>query len=117
MKENRQHLQAGEAMKAPNVQGGLPHGSPKICPFPSRPDTETQAAKDVAEKLKIPFVDPLSAHIEPTAVALIDPDVAMRRQALPIRLVNDTLLVAMASPDEPIAIRSLELLTGCKIRP
>ena len=117
MKENRQHLQAGEAMEAPNGRSGLPHGSPKICPFPSRPDTETQAAKDVAEKLKIPFVDPLSAHIEPAAAALIDPDVAMRRQALAIRLVNDTLLVAMASPDEPIAIRSLELLTGCKIRP
>jgi flagellar biosynthesis protein FlhG len=117
MKENQEHLQAGEAMGVPHGQGGLSQEAPKVCPFPSRPDTETQTAKETAEKLKIPFVDPLSANIEPAAAALLDPDVAMRRQVLPIRLVNDTLLVAMASPDEPIAIRSLELLTGCKIRP
>ena len=83
----------------------------------SRPDTETQIAKAAAKKLKIPFVDPLCTHIEPAAVALLDPDVAFRRQTLPIRLVNDILLVAMVSPEQPIAIRSLELLTGYKIRP
>ena len=62
-------------------------------------------------------MDPLRTHIEPAAVALLDPDIAFRRQALPIRLANDTLLIAMASPEQPIAIRSLELLTGYKIRP
>jgi len=62
-------------------------------------------------------VDPLSASIEPAALALLDPDVAKRREVVPIRLVNDILLVAMATPEEKIAVRSLELLTGYKIRP
>ena len=117
MRENKENLKAGEARKAPNRQDRLSKGSPKVCAFPSRPDTETQIAKAAAKKLKIPFVDPLCTHIEPAAVALLDPDVAFRRQALPIRLVNDILLVAMVSPEQPIAIRSLELLTGYKIRP
>jgi len=117
MRENKENLKAGEARKAPNRQDRLSKGSPKVCAFPSRPDTETQIARAAAKKLKIPFVDPLCTHIEPAAVALLDPDVAFRRQTLPIRLVNDILLVAMVSPEQPIAIRSLELLTGYKIRP
>lgn len=117
MKENRENLKAGEARKAPDRQDRLSRRSPKVCALPSRPDTETQIAKATAKKLKIPFVDPLSTNIEPAALALLDSDVALRRQALPIRLVKDILLVAMASPEQPIAIRSLELLTGYKIRP
>jgi len=117
MKENRENLKAGEARKALGRQDGLSKRFPKVCALPSRPDTETHIAKATAKKLKIPFVDPLRTHIEPAAVALLDPDIAFRRQALPIRLVNDILLIAMASPEQPIAIRSLELLTGYKIRP
>lgn len=117
MNENTENIEAGEETKARNTRGGLSEGSPRVYPFPSPPDTEMQTAKATAEKLKIPFVDPLSANIEPEALALLDPDVAIRRQVLPIRLVKDTLVVAMASPDQPIAIRSLELLTGLKIRP
>jgi flagellar biosynthesis protein FlhG len=117
MKENRENLKAGEARKAPGRQDRLTRRSPKVCTLPSRLDTDTQIAKATAKKLKIPFVDPLCTHFEPAAVALLDPDIAFRRQVLPIRLVNDILLVAMASPEQPIAIRSLELLTGYKIRP
>jgi len=117
MKENRENLKAGVARKAPDRQDRLSRKSPKVCTLPSRPDTEMQIAKATAKKLKIPFVDPLRTNIEPAAVALLDADIAFRRQALPIRLVNDILLVAMASPEQSIAIRSLELLTGCKIRP
>jgi len=117
MKENRENLKAGEARKALGRQDGLSKRFPKVCALPSRPDTEMHIAKATAKKLKIPFVDPLRTHIEPAAVALLDPDIAFRRQALPIRLVNDILLIAMASPEQPIAIRSLELLTGYKIRP
>ncbi len=117
MKEHRENLKAGQVGKALNRQEELSKGSPKVCAFPCLPDTDTQVAKQTAKKLNIPFVDPLRTHIEPAAIALLDRDLAFRRQALPIRLVNDILLVAMASPEQPIAIRSLELLTGCKIRP
>lgn len=117
MKENTENLKIGQLEQTQNTEGGLHKGSSKVCPFPSRTDTETQIAKATAEKLKIPFVDPLRARIEPAAVALLKPDVAIRRQALPIRRVGGILLVAMASPEQSIAIRSLEVLTGCQVRP
>jgi len=117
MKEDREELLANESFGDPHLENRVSEGSPKICAFPSRPDTETQRAKATAKKLNIPFVDPLSASIEPAALALLDRDVAERRQVVPIRLVNDILLVAMASPEEQIAVRSLELLTGHKIHP
>jgi len=117
MKENRENLKAGGARKAPDRQDRVSRRFPKVCALPSRPDTEAQIAKATAKKLKIPFVDPLCTHIEPAAVALLDADIAFRRLALPIRVVKDILLIAMASPEQPIAIRSLELLTGYKIRP
>jgi len=67
--------------------------------------------------LNIPFIDPSNAEVEPEALALLDAQVAKRRGVLPIRIVDDVLLVAMAAPEERIAVKSLELLTGCKIRP
>jgi flagellar biosynthesis protein FlhG len=117
MKENTEELLANGTLEGSPLEDARSKESSTICAFPSRPDTETQQAKATAKKLKIPFVDPLSASIEPAALALLDRNVAERRQVVPIRLVNDILLVAMASPEEQIAVRSLELLTGHKIRP
>ena len=117
MKENTGGVLANQTLEGSHVEDRIPEESQNICAFPSRQDTETQQAKATAKKLNIPFVDPLSASIEPAALALLDRNVAERRQVVPIRLVNDVLLVAMASPEEQIAIRSLELLTGHKIRP
>jgi len=78
---------------------------------------EIQQAKATAEKLRIPFVDPLTAHIEPAAAGLIAKDTATRLQALPVRLVNNILLVAMASPEKTAAVRALEVLPSCKVQP
>ncbi|NVM20396.1 MAG: AAA family ATPase [Desulfobacterales bacterium] len=117
MNENRENLKAGQARRAQDIEREASGESPKVYSFPSPPDADAEAARATAKKLKIPFVDPLRARIEPAAVALLEPDIAIRRQALPIRLVNDILLVAMTSPGRQIAIRSLEVLTGYKIRP
>ena len=80
-------------------------------------ENDTQIAKEKAQRLKIPFVDPLRVTVEPSALTLLEPEMAVRRQALPIRVVDNLLLVAMTTPDEPVVIKSLELLTGFKIRP
>ncbi len=117
MKENAENLKTDQAKQTQDIESRVSKGSTKVCLFPARPDSEMQLAKATAKKLRIPFVDPLRAHIESAATALLDSDIAIRRQALPIRCVDDVLLVAMASPEQPIAIRSLELLTGCKVRP
>jgi len=80
-------------------------------------ENDTIIAKKMAQRLKVPFVDPLRAAIEPSALSLLAPEMALRRQALPIRVVDNYLLVAMMTPEEPVAIKSLELLTGFKVRP
>ena len=85
--------------------------------MPGQSEKDTKIAKKKAQRLKVPFVDPLRVAIEPSALSLLAPEMALQRQALPIRVVDNFLLVAMSTPDEPAAIRSLELLTGFKIRP
>jgi flagellar biosynthesis protein FlhG len=85
--------------------------------MPGRSENDTIIAKKKAQRLKAPFVDPLRAAIEPSALSLLAPEMAIRRQALPIRVVDNFLLVAMMTPEEPVAIKSLELLTGFKVRP
>ncbi len=117
MKDNVEQLQIQEGLQTPCVANVVPEGSSNIAIFPSKVDAEMERAKAIAKKLNIPFIDPLTASIEPGALALLDRDVAKRRQVVPIRLVNNILLVAMASPEERIAVKSLELLTGYKIRP
>ncbi len=82
-----------------------------------RSESDTIIAKKMAQRLKVPFVDPLRADIEPSALSLLAPEMAVRRQVLPIRVVDNYLLVAMMAPEEPVAIKSLELLTGFKVRP
>ena len=82
-----------------------------------RSENDTIIAKKMAQRLKIPFVDPLRAAVEPSALSLLAPEMAVRRQALPIRVVDNYLLVAMMTPQEAVAIKSLELLTGFKVRP
>jgi flagellar biosynthesis protein FlhG len=85
--------------------------------MPGQSENDTIIAKKKAQILKVPFVDPLRAAIEPSALSLLAPEMAIRRQALPIRVVDNFLLVAMLTPEEPVAIKSLELLTGFKVRP
>ena len=89
----------------------------KVVSIPGRSENDTVIAKKKAQRLKVPFVDPLRADIEPSALSLLAPEMAVRRQALPIRVVDNYLLVAMMTPEEPVAIKSLELLTGFKVRP
>jgi flagellar biosynthesis protein FlhG len=84
-------------------------------PFWSNPNVELAKAK--AEKMNIPYVDPVSAHIERAAVELLDPHVARDLKALPIRVVEDFLLVVLAEPEDRNAIASLGFHTGCKIFP
>ncbi len=85
--------------------------------MPEQSENDTIIAQKKAQILRVPFVDPLRAAIEPSALSLLAPEMAIRRQALPIRVVDNFLLVAMLKPEEPVAIKSLELLTGFKVRP
>jgi flagellar biosynthesis protein FlhG len=89
----------------------------EVYSMPAQLENDTKIAQKRAQRLKVPFVDPLRAAIEPSALSLLAPEMALRRRALPIRVVDNFLLVAMLTPEEPVAVKSLELLTGFKVRP
>jgi len=118
MEENINRLKANDGAEQPlKGPGTHPEVRSKVYSFPAGNNSDIEIAKATAKRLKLPFVDPVNTVVEPAVVSLLDPEIAFRRQALPIRLVDGTLLVAMLAPDHPVSVRSLEILTGFKIRP
>jgi Mrp family chromosome partitioning ATPase len=113
-KEIRKIRDASEAL---NPGTTLSEKTSIVNSMPGRLENDTKIAKKKAQSLKVSFIDPLRATIEPSALTLLEPEMAFRHQALPIRVVDNFLLVAMTTPEEPVAIKSLELLTGFKVRP
>ena len=112
-----ENMRADQSSIVQRRHSGLFSERSLVDPSPSGDDREILQARTIAKKLKIPFVDPRHAHIDPAAVSLLKPDIAFKFQAVPIRIVYDMLLVAMANPDEARGIKTLELFTCCKIRP
>ena len=117
MEVNRESLNARDASGALKPNTAPSEQTSKVNSIPGRSENDTKIAKKKAQRLKIPFVDPLRVAIEPSALTLLAPEMALRRQALPISVVNNFLLVAMMTPEDPVAIKSLELLTGFTVRP
>ena len=117
MEENREGLKTLAALQPKKARGTFSDRPSKVYSFHAQSDDDTKIAKTIARRLKVPFVNPMRTNVEPAAVAMLEPAMAFRRQAVPIRLINDTLLVAMLAPDQPVAIKSIELLTGLKVQP
>jgi flagellar biosynthesis protein FlhG len=117
MEANRESLENKQASRTLHRNTAESTSSSKVYSIPVRAEKGIEKARAEAHKRKIPFVDPLRANVEPAALSLLAPAMAMKHRALPIRLVDDMLLVAMASPEDPIAVKRLQLLSGCKIRP
>jgi flagellar biosynthesis protein FlhG len=117
MKEHSAGLKNPDAVQPMKARGMSPDSPSKVYPIHPQSDTEAKKAKTIARRLKIPFVNPMRTKVEPAAVAMLEPEMAFRRQAVPIRLMDDTLLVAMLAPEQPVAIKSIEILTGLKVQP
>ena len=117
MEENREGLNTLGAQQVSTARGPISEKPSKVYSLQTHSEDDTKIAEAMAEGLDIPFINPMHTRVEAAAVSMLEPDTAFRRQALPIRLVDDTLVVAMLTPDQPVAIKSLELLTGFKIQP
>jgi type IV pilus assembly protein PilB len=75
----------------------------------------TQAAilAILAEQIGIPFVDLAQKHPDPTAIAVVPRDLAMRYTLMPIGFDDrGRLIVAMADPQNVLAIDDLRIITG-----
>ena len=71
--------------------------------------------KALASKFGVPFVDLTAINVDPSAAHLIEDKLARRYSAIPVGFVEDRLLVAMADPQNLLALQDLEILTGYTI--
>ena len=69
------------------------------------------------EVTNVPFIDCLSAKVDPKALKLVPHDIAIRHGVLPIALEGNKIVVVMAEPQNLQAIDELRFRTGKVISP
>ncbi|HEX9094297.1 MAG TPA: ATPase, T2SS/T4P/T4SS family [Coriobacteriia bacterium] len=72
----------------------------------------------MAQQIGIPYVDFAERKPDPTAVAVVPKDLAVRYVLMPVGFdEQNRLLVAMADPQNVLALDDLRIITGYEIRP
>jgi len=79
--------------------------------------TSEQIAHALAKQYGLEFIDLRTATIDPLAPSLIEPEVAERYQTLPLRFLDDdVMLVAIADPTDVGACDEIRELLGMPIQ-
>ncbi len=73
-------------------------------------------ARSLAMQLGFDFVEE-GVKVDPYAVSLVPEATARRYSAMPVRLENNTLVVAMKDPRHVFALDDIQLITGREIQP
>lgn len=71
----------------------------------------------MAKQIGIEYIDFAERQPEPTAVALVPREMAERYTLMPVSLTDSTLTVAMADPQNVLALDDLRIVTGLDIKP
>lgn len=71
----------------------------------------------LAEVSRIPYIDAVAAEVDPEALKLIPPSVALRFCVMPVSFEGNRLVVSMAEPQNLHAIDELRFLSGMDIVP
>lgn len=71
----------------------------------------------MAKQIGIEYIDFAERHPEPAAVALVSRELAARYTLMPIEVCDGVLVVAMADPQNVLALDDLRIITGHDIRP
>jgi type IV pilus assembly protein PilB len=71
----------------------------------------------MARQIGIEYIDFAERRPDPAAVALVSRDLASRYILMPIELQENVLVVAMADPQNVLALDDLRIITGHEIRP
>jgi len=77
--------------------------------------SQLDLTKALATKFGVPFLDLTQIRVDPSAAHLIEDKLARRYSAIPVRFVEDKVLVAMADPQNLFARDDLEIITGYSI--
>ena len=71
----------------------------------------------MARQIGIEYIDFAERRPEPTAVALVARELAARYTLMPMEIRDGVLIVAMADPQNVLALDDLRIITGHEIRP
>lgn len=77
--------------------------------------TERQLAGFLAEHYKVPYFDFATHEIDPEVLRLVDKSIAAKHLAIPVQRAGSKLIVAMADPNNMLAIDDLKFHTGLNI--
>jgi twitching motility protein PilT len=78
---------------------------------------EKSLVEAVAKQIGLPFVDLETERLEPTIAAMVPPEFAREREAVPVRVDGGKLVVAMVHPANSAAINAIAEATGYEIQP
>ena len=76
-----------------------------------------QLGEALSEQYGVPFLEVVPEGVNPQVVRLLPEDLARDRLALPIRVSDRTLQLAMVAPDDMDTICEAELITGYQVEP
>ncbi|MGB4580792.1 MAG: ATPase, T2SS/T4P/T4SS family [Coriobacteriia bacterium] len=71
----------------------------------------------MAKQIGIPYIDFSVKHPDANAIAIVPKDLATRYTLMPVEIVDDELIVAMADPQNVLALDDLRIITGYEIKP
>lgn len=71
--------------------------------------SEVDIAKVIADSLGVPFIDLDEYLIDPEVIKFVPEDLAKKFKAVPLFQIGDSLMVAMASPQDIVAIDELRM--------
>lgn len=72
----------------------------------------------MARQIGIPYIDFNTKRPDPSAIAIVPKDLATRYSLMPVEFdENNHLVVAMADPQNVLALDDLRIITGYEIRP
>lgn len=78
---------------------------------------EEVVARVLAQQLNLPFVRLAHDAVDDTAPRLINGQLAKRRQCIPITATPDSIVLAMANPQDLIALDDVKLSSGRTVSP
>jgi len=78
--------------------------------------SEDALAHAMAEHLKLPYVNLAAVALDAAATALIREDLAVRYEVVPLRALENSLVIAAANPFDRAAVRAIEFAVGKRVQ-
>ncbi len=88
---------------------------PSLFPVPSLPSPVPQPPKPRREPP--PFVDLAATQPSPAILSILPRESAIKYRAIPIKLLNNVLVVAMDDPENERLVKEVALSAGCRVLP